>query len=194
MKKACGRPGCPELLDSVSLDCYCATHDEFNADLRDEHEDEARCALEKVFDSAREEIKSLKKRPECAFDALAAEHIILHAPEVLRTAEAGETWTAVRHALWLGMWIGNSNGYFDRSENRRLEPDAQWARKQRPTRVAGGKASRKGPPDQDICEAVIARHDKFSRDSWSAVCKYVGEQFGLSRQTVSVRAKLARWR
>ena len=187
--RVCAVRGCSKLIDSVSLAWYCATHDALNADLSAEYEDDARAALDSFLNSALNDIEFLKNDPKLAFDALAAEHIILHAPEVVRTAEAGETWTAVRHALWLGMWIGHSHGFGDRSRVRRMEPHANRGEKILAAAAKGGRRDRelKGPSP----ELLKAEIDDLleSGESATNARKRVAKKHGMSLSTVRRRIK-----
>ena len=132
------------------------------------------------------------------FERYTTEQVLLHIPKVFEEADAGETWTAVRYALWVGLMQGLGQGVHDRVSVERLkdmEPDAQWARQLRQRFRDAGEGTRKHRPE-DICDRVQRMHEQWPSLSWTRVCERVGENLHppLSRRAVQNHAGDADWR
>lgn len=189
----CPIPGCPNLVEPLPNRQYCEDHDALNANLEPLYEDEARGALDQYYDVAKEEEARLGKE-EHRFAHHTAAQVILHAPEVLAAAEAGAVWTAVRHALWVGLMAGHSQNLPHRAKLTRIEPDADRGRIVLEGAAKGGRMKRKAPSDDELIDAVQAVHERNAGLSWTRACELVGKQYDLSRRTVQNHARDADWR
>lgn len=169
----------------------------------DEAEDEVRRTVERWEELAGEQLATMlgrQDKPEKYEERRGwwhylSNHQLAHVPALLEAAEDGDLWNAVRYALRIGLMEGHLQAEPGRYHAVRiLAPDAARGRKVVESAAMGGRARRKGPPDEVLCAAVAETHDRSPRLSWSRVCELVGNRFSLSRRTVENRARAADWR
>jgi hypothetical protein len=198
VKSPCPVPGCPTLVEAIPGRYYCDRHDELNGDLGPLLEDEARGVLRELLADARADLALPEAgAPGRTWDRYTASQVAVHVPEVLGAAEAGEAWTAVRHALWVGLMAGHSRNAPDQHRLRQMEPHAARGRGVLAGARKAGEArrgSRKGPPD-DVLRAAVAEKRIRSTPgaSWTAITDRVGSDHALSGKTVRRRVPDTRW-
>jgi len=76
---------------------------------------------------------------------------------------------------------------------RRLGPEISAGRKVRRSAEEGGKATRKAPPDGDLCREVQVFHEQHPGRSWTDACNMIARKHGLDGRTIRRRTGSIRW-
>lgn len=133
MKRPCLAPKCPALIDALPNRLYCDRHaDEYYAkhpNLEVEYEGDAEGLMERLLETAVQLGRG--KGKDYSWERYIGEQIDLYVPALRAAAYSGEIWTAVSHALQLGLMAGHAVDAPDIKDLLALKPDAALGKKWR---------------------------------------------------------------
>lgn len=145
MRRACAVPRCPRTLEALPNLYFCDEHAAEGYDLEPLHKDEVEIAIAGMLEDAEE---TLRGPTSLEWERYVAEQVALHVPEVLEAADNGAVWTAVRHALWVGLMSGRSRSAPDERKLRKMQPAIATGLRVRNANLEG--RPKLWPPDDEL--------------------------------------------